>query len=101
MNTLFNRPIELQQAGHARESGKQARRINCECKHSKISRLDLSRERNATRRLLKSSKKLNEKQIVQSEDPTPKTSPLQSIVSSVEESASSSAVNPEVKRKTS
>ena len=61
-----------------------------------MSRLELGRERNATRHLLKSSKKLKEKQIGQSEDPIPKTSPLQSIFSSVEESVSSSAVNPEV-----
>ena len=44
-----------------------------------------------------SSKKQKEKQIVQAEDPIPKTSPLQSIVSSVEESASSSKLNWEVK----
>ena len=97
MNKLFNRPIELQQASHARESGKQARRIDCENKHSKMSRLESSRERNATRHLLKSSKKLKEKQIVQSEDPIPKPSSLQSIISSIEEIPSSSAVNPEVK----
>ena len=97
MNKLFNQPIELQQASHARESGTQARRIDCESKHSKMSRLELSRERNATRHLLKLSKKLIEKQIVRSEDPTLKLSPLQSIISSVEESVSSSAVNPEVK----
>ena len=97
MNKLFNRPIELQQASHARENGKQARRIDCESKHSKVSRLELGRERNATRHLLKSSKKSNENQIVRSEEPTPKTSPLQSIISSVEENASSSPVNPEVK----
>ena len=96
MNKLFNRTIELQQGSHARESGKQASRIDCESKHYKMSRLELGRERNATRHLLKSSKTLNEKQIVQSEDPTPKTSPLQPIISSVEASASSSAVNPEV-----
>ena len=62
-----------------------------------MSRLELSRERNATRQLLKSSQKLKEKQIVEPEDTVSKPSPLQSIISSVEESASSSAVNPEVK----
>ena len=97
INKLFNRPIGLQQASHARENIRHVRRVDCESKHSKMSRLELSRERNATRQLLKSSQKLKEKQIVEPEDTIPNTSPLQSIISSVEESASSSAVNPEVK----
>ena len=94
---MFNRPIGLQQASHARESGRQVRRVDCERKHSKMSRLELSRERNATRQLLESSQNLKEKQIVEPEDTIPKTSLLQSIISSVEENASSSAVNPEYK----
>ena len=97
MNKLFNLPIELQQVRHVRESNKRAERTDCKSKHYEMSSLEISCERNDKRHLLKFSKTFKEKQIVQSEDPIPKTSPLQSIISSVEKSASSSAVNPEDK----
>ena len=87
----------MQQARRARENSQRAKRFDCENKHSKMSCLETCRERNATRHLFKSSETLEENQIVQSEDPIPKISPLQLGFSSVEESASSSKVNPEVK----
>ena len=80
INKLFNRPIGLQQASHARESGRQARCVDCESKHSKMSRLELSRERNATRQLLKSSQNLKEKQIVEPEDTIPNFHPSNQLL---------------------
>ena len=58
---MFNRPIELQQTRHAGENRKRAERINWKSKHYKLNRLEISRECNATRSLLKSSKKQKEK----------------------------------------
>ena len=93
---MFKRPIDLQQARQARENGERGERTDCESKYSVLNCLVNSRERNALRHWLKSSTKSKEKQSVQSKDSIPKTSPLQSIVISVEESASSTEVNPEV-----
>ena len=67
--------------------------IESESKHSKRKRFEISPKWNPTRHVLKSFKTLKQKQIVQSKS----SIPLQSIVSSVEESASSSRVNPNVK----
>ena len=62
-----------------------------------MSRLQASREKNAVRNLIKTSKNVPNKQIVQSQNL--KTSPIQSIVSSIEENNPSTSPEhlPEVK----
>ena len=65
-----------------------------------MSCLQSSRERNATRNLIRSSKFQRPEPIVQSKEKEKsselKTSHLQSIVSSVKEASSSAQINPEI-----
>ena len=62
-----------------------AERLECQNKQIKLGRLQISRERNATRNLIRQSKTPIPEQIVQSKEiinpQEPNTSPLQSIVS--------------------
>ena len=59
-----------------------------------MSRLQISLERNATRNLIRASENSKPKQFVQLNEFELKTSPLQSILSSVEESSMAGIINP-------
>ena len=95
LNKLCNQPISVQQRNNAEEKVESADRLECENKQLEMSRLQISRERNNTRSLIKALKTSKSEQIVQVREEKLKTSPLQSIVSSIEESSSASQVNPE------
>ena len=83
LNKLFNQPIGIEQIASERTESENAASTNRISKHSKMSRFQASREKNAVRNLIKTSKNVPNKQIVQSQNL--KTSPIQSIVSSIEE----------------
>ena len=76
-----------QDAESEKEKVESADRLECQNERIKMSRLQISRERNATRNLIRQSKIPKPEQIVQSKltinPQEPKTSPLQSIVSTV------------------
>ena len=99
-NKLFKQPMRAQDAESEKEMSETTDRLKCESKQIKMSRLQISRERNATRNLIRSSKSQRPKEIVQSrktEKPSElKTSPLQSIVTSVEEASTSAQINPKI-----
>ena len=97
LNKLFNQPIGNEQSVSERTESENAANTNRISKHSKMSRLQASREKNAVRNLIKTSKNISIKQIVQSE--ILKTSPFHSIVSSIEENNPSTFTDhlPEVK----
>ena len=97
LNKLFNQPIGIEQSASERTESENAASTNRISKHSKMSRLQASREKNAVRNLTKTSKSVTNKQIVQSQNL--KTSPIQSIVSSIEENNPSTSTehSPEVK----
>ena len=78
MNKLFNQPIEIEQSANVRAGSDNAANTNYISKHSKMSRLQVSREKNAVRNLTKASKNIPIKQIVQSLNL--KTSPIQSVL---------------------
>ena len=98
LNNLFKQPMRAQDTESEKEMSETADRPKCESKQIKMSRLQISRERNATRNLIRSSK--HQTQIVQPKEIKKsselKTSPLQSIVSSVEEAFTSAKINPEI-----
>ena len=83
LNKLFNQSIGIEQSASERTESENAASTNRISKHCKMSRLQASREKNAVRNLIKTSKSVPNKQIVQSQNL--KTSPIQSIVSSIEE----------------
>ena len=56
LNKLFNQPMRAQDAESEKEMSETADRPKCESKQIKMSRLQISRERNATRNLIRSSK---------------------------------------------
>ena len=89
MNKLFIQPEELQENERSKEGSKNVERIDCGNKHSKTSRIQIGRERNATCQLLRSSKNVKTEQYVHSKDSLTKPSHLQSIVTSVEKSSKS------------
>ena len=95
LNKLCNQPISVQQRNNAEEKVESADRLECENKQLEMSRLQISRERNNTRNLIKALKTSKSELIVQVREEKLKTSPLQSIVSSIEESSSTPQVNPE------
>ena len=97
LNKLFNQPIGIEQSARERTESENAASTNRISKHSKMSRLQASREKNAVRNLIKTSKSVPNKQIVQSQNL--KTSPIQSIVSSIEENNPCTSTDhlPEVK----
>ena len=96
LNRLFNQTMRAQNAERGKEKVESADRLVCQNKQIK-SRFQNSRERNATRSLFRQSKIPIPEQIVQSNNTQePKTSPLQSIVSSVEESSSATQITPEI-----
>ena len=78
MNKFFNQPIEIEQSANVRAESENAANTNYISKHSKMSRLQVSREKNAVRNLIKASKNIPIKQIVQSLNL--KTSPIQSVL---------------------
>ena len=97
LNKLFNQPIGIEQSASERRESENAASTKRISKHSKMCRLQASREKNAVRNLIKTSKSVPNKQIVQSQNL--KTSPIQSIVSSFEENSPSTSTEhlPEVK----
>ena len=97
LNKLFNQPIGIEQSARERTERENAASTNRISKHSKMSRLQASREKIAVRNLIKTSKSVPNKQIVQSQNL--KTSPIQSIVSSIEENNPCTSTDhfPEVK----
>ena len=98
LNNLFKQPMIAQDAESEKEMSETADRPKCESKQIKMSRLQISRERNATRNLIRSSK--HQIQIVQPKEIEKsselKTSQLQSTLSSVEEASTSAKINPEI-----
>ena len=97
LNKLFNQPIGAQQNKDAKETSESADRLECKNKHATKSRLQISRERNAIRSLIKANKGPKVEQIVQSKEPVIQTSPLQSIISSVEECSLPEKLDSEIK----
>ena len=83
LNKLFNQPIGIEQSASERTESENAASTNRISKHSKMSRLQASREKNAVRNSIKTSKSVLDKQIFQSQNL--KTSPIQLIVSSIDE----------------
>ena len=100
LNKLFKQPMRAQDAESENEMSETTDRLKCESKQIKMSRLQISRERNATRNVIRSSKSQRPEQIVQSrkaEKPSElKTSPIQSSVTSVEDASTSAQINPEL-----
>ena len=96
LNKLFNQPIGIEQSASERTESENAASSSRISKHSQMSRLQASREKNAVRNLTKTSKSVPNKQIVQSQNL--KTSPIQLIVSSIEENNPSTSTErlPEV-----
>ena len=100
LTKLFKQSIRARDAESEKEMSETADRLKWERKQitCKMSRLQIGRERNATRNLIRSSK--HQTQIVKPKEIEKsselKTSPLQSIVSSVEEASTSVKINPEI-----
>ena len=94
---MFNQPIGIDQSAGEGTESENAATTNRISKHSKMSSLQASREKNAVRNLIKTSKNVTNKQIVQSQNL--KISPIQSIISSIEENNPSTSTEhlPEVK----
>ena len=65
LNKLCNQPISVQQRNNAEEKVESADRLECENKQLEMSRLQISRERNNTRNLIKALKTSKSEQIVQ------------------------------------
>ena len=97
LNKLCNQLMRIQQRDNAEERVESAACLECENKQIEARRLQISREGNATRNLTKASKNSKIEQIVRTREENLKTPPLQSTVSSTEESSSASQINPGVK----
>ena len=97
LNKFFNQPKGIEQSASERTGSENAGSTIRISKHSKMSRLQASREKNAVRNLIKTSKNVPNKQIVQSQNL--KASPIQSIISSIDKNNPSTSTEhlPEVK----
>ena len=97
LKKLYNQPMRSHEKESVKEKVESADLLECESKQTKMNRLQISRERIATHNLTKASENSKHEQIVRPNEGKLKTSPLQSMVSSVQKSSLAAEINPEIK----
>ena len=96
LKKLYNQPMRIHEKESVKEKVESADLLECGSKQTKMNRLQISRERIATHNLTKASKNSKHEQIVRPNEGKLKTSPLQSMVSSVQKSSLAAEINPEI-----